>query len=180
MTPDEMREREDTREVHTERTGMDEKFKAVLVILALLVVGEIYSLSRMRTLRNDFRGQETQTRQQLTNWFNQQVTAKLGAFEQSNATQLEALKIELDESSRHLGAQRVELRRARQMVTKLQDAHTQQLNELKQEIALKADQQQLGALTDDVSATKSDLGVTKQNVSSLADSLGMLRGNTRI
>jgi len=173
MAPDVLREQDGSRE--GEKAGMDEKFKAVLAILALLVVGEIFSLSRIHVLRKDFQAQEAQTRKQLTDWVNQDVSAKLSSFEQSNAEQIEALKIEQDEASRHLGVQRGELHRARLMVSALQNEHNRQLNELKHEIALKADQQQLGALTDDVSQTKTDLGKTKQNVDSLANTLGMTR-----
>jgi hypothetical protein len=173
MGPDVLREQEGSRE--GERTGMDEKFKAVLAILALLVVGEIFSLNRIHVLRKDFQAQEAQTRKQLTDWVNQDISSKLSAFEESNDAQLGALKIEMDEASRHLGVQRGELHRARVLVTALQNEHNQQLSELKHEIALKADQEQLGALTDDVSQTKTDLGKTKKNVDSLADTLGMTR-----
>jgi len=175
MTPDEMPERESSREVHLERSGMEEKFKIVLAILALLLIGEIYSLSRIHSLLKEFGGQEAQTRTQLTTWFNQQISAKMAEVEQRNADQLQALKIEMDEASKHLGTQRGELHQARLMVSKLQNEHDQQVNELKHEIALKADQQQLGALTEDVSSTKTDLGKTKKNVDSLAETLGLTR-----
>ena len=39
----------------------------------------------------------------------------------------------------------------------------------------KADQQQVGALTQDVTSTKTDLNTTKKNVSTLASDLGMAR-----
>ncbi|MCL5006278.1 MAG: hypothetical protein M1404_07055 [Acidobacteria bacterium] len=175
MIPDELREQEDMPESRSERTRLGGKFTAVFVVLVVLAVGEIFSLIRVHFLRNDFRAQEAQTRKQLTDWVNRDVSARLSSLERSNSEQLEALKIELNEVSRHLGSQRGELRQARMMVTKLQNEHSQQLDELKHEIDLKADQQQLGALTNDVSATKTDLGKTKQNVDSLANSLGMTR-----
>ncbi len=175
MTPDDVREEESSSEVQTGRFRMDEKFKIVVAILAVLVVGEIFSLARLHSLRNDFRSQEAQTRQQLTDWTNQELSARLSAFEKANAEEFQAFKIELDAATKHLGAQGGELRRARHMVSKLEDEHNAQVSELKHEIALKADQQQLGALTDDVSATKSDLGKTKQNVDTLAENLGMTR-----
>jgi hypothetical protein len=46
---------------------------------------------------------------------------------------------------------------------------------MKHEIALKADQQQLGALTADVSNTKTDLNKTKKNVDDLVNNFGMTR-----
>ena len=175
MTPEEMPERENSREAQVERSGMDEKFKVVLAILVLLLIGEIYSLGRIHSLRTEFNGQESQTRSQLTTSFNQQIAAKMAEVEQANAEQLQALKIELDEASRHLGTQRGELHRARLLVSKLQNEHEQQVDELKHEIALKADQQQVGALTEDVSSTRTDLGKTKKNVDSLAETLGLTR-----
>ena len=175
MIPDEMPDREDPREAEIRKTGLDEKFKLVLVILALLLVGEIVALARIRALGKIFVAQEAQSRKELTDWVNQLVTAKLSSFEKSNGEQLEALRAALDDASKHLGNQRGELRQARLMVSKLQSEHNRELDELKHEIATKADQQQLGALTDDVSATKSDLGKTKQNVDSLANTLGMTR-----
>jgi hypothetical protein len=175
MTPDEMPQGQSAPEVRAERSGLDEKFKVVLAVLVLLLIGEIYSFSRIHTLRNDFQGQEVQTRSQLSSQFNQQLATKMAEMEQANAQQMQALKTQLDDASKHLGAQRGELHRARLLVTKLQDEHNQQVGELKHEIALKADQQQLGALTEDVSSTKTDLGKTKQNVDSLAESLGLTR-----
>jgi len=47
--------------------------------------------------------------------------------------------------------------------------------ELKGEIAQKADAQQVGALTQDVSLTKEDLGTTKTKVDTLSKDLGMAR-----
>lgn len=175
MTPDEMPEREDAREVQVESSGMDEKFKVVLAILVLLLIGEVYSLATIHSLRKQFTGQEAQTRSQLTSSFNEQIAARMAEVEQSNAEQIQALKIEMDEASRHLGTQRGELHRARLLVSKLQNEHDQQVNELKHEIALKADQQQVGALTEDVSTTRTDLGKTKKNVDSLAETLGLTR-----
>ncbi len=178
MTPDELGGQEGPGETRGERPGMNEKFKAVLALLALLallVVGEIFSLSRIHSMQKDFQFQEAQTRKQLTDWVNQDVSARLRALQQLNAEQLEALKIALDEASRHLGDQRGELHKDRLMVAALRNEHNRQLKELQHEIALNADQQQVGALTDDVSQTKTDLGKTKQNVDSLANTLGMTR-----
>ncbi len=175
MTPQELPEREGSREVQAQEAGLQEKFKVVLGVLILLLIGEVYSLSRIHSLRTEFKGQESQTRSQLTTLFNQQMAAKISEVEQTNAEELQALRAEMDAQSRHLGSQGGELRRAKLMVSKLQNENAQRVNELKHEIALKADQQQLGALTEDVSSTRSDLGRTKKNVDSLAETLGLTR-----
>ena len=149
--------------------------KVVLIALAVLMIGEIYSISRIATMGKAFQAQNARTRKELIAQFNDQLSAKLMAFEHANQAQLEALKGDMNQASRHLGAQRGELRRDRAMVTKLQAEHTQQMDDLKHEIALKADQQQLGALTADVSDTKTDLNKTKKSVQDLVNSFGMTR-----
>lgn len=155
--------------------GISSLMKVVLIALAVLMIGEIYSLSRITALGKAFQTQDARTRKELVAQFNDQLSAKLAAFQQANQAQYETLKDEMDQASRHLGAQRGELRREGEMVSKLQAEHSQQLSDLKHEIALKADQQQLGALTADVSNTKSDLSNTKKNVQDLVNSFGMTR-----
>ena len=155
--------------------GINTWMRLILIALAVLVVAEIYSISRVAAMGKAIRTQDAKTRQDLTNEFNNQLSARVMALEHANQQQLGALKVELDEASRHLGAQGGELRRARDMVAKLQTEHTQQVKDLQHELALKADQQQLGALTADVSNAKTDLDKTKQNVADLVNSYGMTR-----
>ena len=155
--------------------SMDSRMKIILIVLAVLAVVEIYSITRIIGMGRAIRAQDAITRKELTAQFNKQLSARLMSLEQDNQGQLEALKTELDQDSQHLGAQRGELRRARAMVAKLQTEHARQVNDLKHEIALKADQQQLGALTADVSDTKSDLSNTKKNVQELVNNFGMTR-----
>jgi hypothetical protein len=155
--------------------GINNIIKVILVALAVLIVAEIYSISRIAGMGKAFKTQDAKTRQELTAQFNDQLTSKLMTLEHSNEQQLEALKVELDDASRHLGAQRGELRQARAMVAEIQTQHAKQMDDLKHEIALKADQQQLGALTADVSDTKTDLSKTKKSVDELVNSFGMTR-----
>jgi hypothetical protein len=157
------------------RWGMNSRMKVILIVLAVLVVAEIYSISRIAGMGKAIRAQDTITRKELIAQFNNQLSARMVSFENANQEHLEALKVELDQASQHLGAQRGELRRARAMVAKLQTEHARQVDDLKHEIALKADQQQLGALTADVSSTKSDLNNTKKNVQELVNGFGMTR-----
>lgn len=157
------------------RWGINNSIKVILIALAVLIVAEIYSISRIAAMGKAFKTQDARTRQELTTQFNDQLTSKLMTLEHSNQQQLEALKVELDDASRHLGAQRGELRSARAMVAELQTQHAKQMDDLKHEIALKADQQQLGALTADVSDTKTDLSKTKKSMDELVNSFGMTR-----
>jgi hypothetical protein len=63
------------------------------------------------------------------------------------------------------------------MVSQLQTQQQAQTEQLKQELDQKADQQQVGALTQDVSSTKTDLSSTQKTVSTLAADLGMARSD---
>jgi hypothetical protein len=74
-----------------------------------------------------------------------------------------------------MGSTGKELNRARAMVTKLQRQQAQDASALKDEIAKKADDEKVGALTQDFTTTKTDLASTKQNVDQLSKDLGMAK-----
>jgi DNA repair exonuclease SbcCD ATPase subunit len=150
-------------------------FVVVFVVLAALAVGEFFTVSRMNTMREQLAAQQSQMRDDLTGQLKNQVTNRLSAIEQQNAQALESVKSELDDAAKRMGAQRGELKRARTMVTQLQDQQKTQTEQLEQELSQKADQQQVGALTQDVSATKTNLDTTNKNLTSLASDLGMAR-----
>ncbi len=150
-------------------------FIAIFIVLALLAVGEMYTLSKMSALRGSIEAQDGQIHKAMTTQLTDEFSGKLSALENSNAQQLEALKQELDTASKRMGSTRGELRRARKMVEQLQTDEKQQADQLKQEIAQKADSQQVGALSQDVSATKTELDSTKKTVGTLTSDLGMAR-----
>jgi len=151
------------------------KFVAIFLILAALAIGEFFTVNRMSAVREQLTAQQNQLREDLTGQFREQMSKRLTAIEQQNAQQLDAVKTELDAASKRVGAQSGELKRARTMVAQLQDQQRAQAAQLKQELDQKADAQQVGALSEDVSSTKSDLNTTKNNVSTLAADLGMAR-----
>ncbi len=151
------------------------KFVSIFLILAALVVGELFTVSRMNTLNQQLSQKQNQLREDLTGQLRDQVSNRLSAIEQQNAQELDAVKSELDTASKRVGAQSSELKRARTMVAQLQDQERAQTEQLKDQINQKADAQQVGALTQDLSSTKTDLNTTQKNVSSLAADLGMAR-----
>ena len=150
-------------------------FGLILVVLAALAVGEFYTVGKMNSMRQALVAQQNQMRNDLTTQIQENVSNRLAALEQQDAQQLDAVKTELDQAAKHMGSQRGELKRAREMVIQLQDQQRAETDQLKQELAQKADQQQVGALTEDVSSTKSDLNTTKQVVNTLTGDLGMAR-----
>jgi len=156
-------------------SGSSAKFIAVFLILAALAVGEFFMMSKISSTRNDLVAQQNQMRTELTSRLQTQVADRLSTLEQQNTQALEAVRTELDGAAKRVGSQGGELKRARLMVTKLQDEQKLQAEQVQQELAQKADQQAVGALSQDVSATKTDLTNTQQNVSTIASDLGMAR-----
>ncbi|HEV2491836.1 MAG TPA: hypothetical protein VG204_02050 [Terriglobia bacterium] len=149
-------------------------FVAVFVVLAMLVIGEIYSLSQLSTTRQSFEVAQAKTRSDLSAKMDDQISQ----LEKSNAQMLDGLKQELESSSKSMGMTQSELRRARASVaklSKLQADERQEAEQLKSQLATKADAQQVGALSQDVTSTKTDLGATKTKVDTLSKDLGMAR-----
>ncbi len=162
----------DEQPIFKPQTGTgNQKLIALVVVLIALVIGQIYTFSEMGTLRDSFSAQETQTRKEL----NSEMSKKLLAAEQTSEQQTEAVKDELDAAAKRLGSQGTELRRARATVAKIEKEKNKQISDLKQAISLKADQEQVAALNQDVSSTKSDLNITKKNVDTLASDYGMTK-----
>jgi len=153
------------------------KTVVIVVAFAVLAVGEFVTVGRMNKMREQLVTQQSQLREEFNGQLRNQVSNRLAAIEQQNAEQLEAVKTELDGAAKRVGAQSGELKKARTLVTQLQDQQQAQTEQLKQELSQKADQQQVGALTQDVSSTKTDLSTTQKNVSTLAADLGMARSD---
>ena len=148
-------------------------FIAVFVILAGLAVGEFFTSNQVSSMRASVEAVETKIAQVQKD--QQDVLVKFSSHVSSETQTNEALKGELDTSQKRLGSTGGELRKAKAMVAELENQEKQQAEALQQEIAKKADQEQLGSLSQDVSSTKSDLEGTKKSVDSLRSDLGMTR-----
>ncbi|HEV2349234.1 MAG TPA: hypothetical protein VG028_05240 [Terriglobia bacterium] len=146
-------------------------FMVIFLIMAGLVVGEVYSIKQTDSVHDAVTAAQAKDRADMEDL----LSTKVAAVENSSAQALEALKTDLDHTAERMGSTGKQLQHARALVTKLQKQQEDQANELKQEIATKADQQQVGALTEDVSATKTDLEQTKKAVSDTKTDLGMAR-----
>jgi hypothetical protein len=158
-------------------SGGGAKTILVVVALAALAVGEIFTVSRMNSVRDQLTSQQGQLREDMTGQLREQLTNRLSAIQRQNSEDLDAVRTELDDAAKRVGTQSGELKKARKMVTNLQDQEQAQTQQLKQELDQKADEQQVGALSQDVTSTKSDLNTTQKNVSTLAADLGMARSD---
>jgi hypothetical protein len=153
--------------------------KTILVVIALaaLAAGELFTVGRMNTVRDQLAAQQGQLREDMAGQMREQLSSRLSVIQRQNSEELDAVRTELDDAAKRVGSQSGELRKARKLVATLQDQQQAQTAQLKQELDQKADEQQVGALTQDVSATKTDLSTTQKNVSSLAADLGMARSD---
>jgi len=133
---------------------------ALAIVVALLVVGQIYTLNKLgslKGLRASIEADDGKIHEQLVSQLNDKFANQLSALESQNAQQLDALKTEMNDASKRAGSAGRELKHARAMVAQLQTAQQQEAEQLKQQIDQKADQQQVGALRQDMTATRSDL-----------------------
>jgi len=116
-------------------SGLRNKFLLIFLVLAALVVGEIYTISKISSMRNGLEAQQTQASKQLRAEFQDQLAGRLSVFERTNAQQMDALKDELDAASKRVGATGGELRHARAMVTQLQNDQRKSAEQLQAELA---------------------------------------------
>jgi hypothetical protein len=147
------------------------RFVVIFLVLAALVIGEIYTLHQFKAVRDSLQTQTGKTLRANT----AEITDRFAALEHANNQKLEAIRQELEQATKRVGSTGKQFSRARAMVMQLQKEQVQQSEALKQEIARKADQQQFLALSQDVSSAKTDLDGTKKAVSSLTQDLGMAR-----
>jgi len=166
-------------EVHNTADGQkNTAMIALVIVVALLVIGQVYTLNKLgslNTLRASIESEDGKIHEQLVSQLNDKFSNQLSDFSNQNARQLDALKTELDAASKRAGSAGRELKHARAMVAQLQTAQEQEAEQLKQQIDQKADQQQVGALSQDMTTTKSDLSSTKTRVDTLSSDLGMAR-----
>ncbi len=152
-------------------------FIAIFVILALLIIGEIYSFSRFSSLRAALESQQAR----MTTQLGAELTSKVQDLENSNAQSLDELRGELDTTATKMNTTEkralAHAHYAGYLVKKLQNEERQNSQQFEQALAQKADQQQVGALSEDVSSTKTDLASTRKTVNTLTSDLGMARSH---
>jgi len=156
-------------------SGHTGKFVAVFAVLVLLAIGQVFTLTRVNSTRESLEAQQAAFQKNMANQFDQQLSTRMTAVESANAQQIDALRKEMDDASKRSGSAGRELRKARAMVEKMQTEQRQRSEALQQELAKKADQQQVGALSQDVNATRSDLDSTKKLLDTTRSDIGMAK-----
>lgn len=146
-------------------------FIAIFVALALLAIGEIYALNTLGSVREAFKADQKATKNAITTQMNDRITA----LEQSNAQVLEAMKEQLEATSKSSGATKADLRRARRLLARLRTEQVAQTKQLENELARKADSEQVGTLSGNVDTNRKDLDETRKTLDATRQDLGMAR-----
>ena len=146
-------------------------FIAIFAALVLLAVGEVYSLNTLGSMRQLMDTQQAAAKEEIQAQFND----RLATLEHSNAQVLEGLKEEVEATSKRAGTTQTDLSRANALVKKIQAEQDRASQELKEELARKADQEQVGALSGEVTNARQDLDDTRKTLDSTRADLGMAR-----
>jgi len=151
------------------------KFVAIFVVLAALAAVQVYTISRIGAMRQTLETQQAEFQKTLTTQLDQRVATSLDSTEEATTQEIEALRKDVEEAKKNSGSTSRELRKARAVVTQLQVEQRQASEVLQAELAKKANQEEVGTLTQNVSATRSDLDSTRQLLDSTRSDLGMAR-----
>lgn len=162
-----------TPEVHA-HTG---KFAALFVLVGALALAQIYTMSQIGSVRTSIETQQTAFEKSITTHLEQQVAARVDTSDDATAQELDAIRKDVDDAMKRSGVASRETRKARAALTQLQVEQRQNSEVMQAELAKKADQEQVGTLTQNVSATRTDLDSTRQLLDTTRADLGMARSD---
>ena len=151
------------------------KFVAIVAVLAALALAQLYTISRIGTMRESLETQQVAFQKTVTAQLEQKVATQVESTDDATNQELEALRKDVLEAKKRSGSASSELRKARAAVTQLQVEQRQASEMLQTELAKKADQEQVGTLSQNVSATRTDLDSTRTLLDSTRADLGMAR-----
>jgi hypothetical protein len=151
------------------------KFVAIFAVLAALAMAQLYTISRIGSMRESMETQQAAFQKSMTAQLEQKAVAIVEPTTDATAQELEALRKDVEEAKKRSGSASSELRKARAVVTQMQVEQRQASEMLQTELAKKADQEQVGTLSQNVSATRTDLDSTRQLLDTTRADLGMAR-----
>jgi len=153
-------------------------FLIMSMLIAVLFVADLYTLRRLNSTEREERGLRASLGKGILDVQNQnqELLRKYVLLRDSHRHEVADLRTELDRAALQLGSSssRV-LDRARSMVGVLQKEQARQVDNLEDQIAQKADAQDLDSLREGVSTTGLVLGTTEKTLGTLATDLGTTR-----
>jgi uncharacterized protein YoxC len=153
-------------------------FVTIGMLLVFLFVTNLYTLDKLTSARHDMEDMHAATNKEVEviKTQNQELFLKYSILKGVQANQIDQLRSELDTAAKRLGASTGQvLDRARIMAAALQKERDQRYGLLQQNLAEKADGDDVATLTDSVSAAQSQLGRTERSVDVLAGDLSRTR-----
>jgi hypothetical protein len=161
--------------VNVDRVDHTGKFIVIFVILGLLIIGQIYFMTRIGSLGTSLQASQNRLAKRL----NGELAAQIQQLSNANAQSLEELRSSLDATTAQMSAMKKRAvagdRQAAYLIRRVEREENERAQQLQQEIAQKADRQQVGSLTQDISSEKSGLAAANRAVSALSSNLGMAR-----
>lgn len=151
------------------------KFVAIFALLGALAVAQLYTISKIGSVRESLETQQAAFQKTMTTQLEHKVATPVETNDDATAQELEALRKDIEVAKKRSGAASSESRKARAVLTQLQVEQRQNSEVLQAELAKKADQEQVGSLSQNVSATRTDLDSTRQLLDSTRADLGMAR-----
>lgn len=177
MTPDHERESASI-SCHSHCRNYTGAIVTISMLIALLFAANLYTLDRLNAAREEDRELRSGLGREIgeIKGQNQELSLKYAILKESHARQITQLRRELDYAARQLGASTGQvLDRARVMVGALQRQQSRRAAALEEQIAQKADAQDMAGLTESVSSTQSQLGTEQRTLGVLAQDLGTAR-----
>jgi len=153
-------------------------FITMSMLVALLFVADFYMLSKLESTQSDERELRAGLGKGITDLRNQNqdLLRKYVLLRDSHAREIVDLRGELDQAAAQLDtSSRRVLDRGRRIVDVLQTEQNRQTGSLEDQIAQKADQQELDSLQEGITSAGSRLGTTERTTGELAKDLGAAR-----
>jgi len=150
----------------------------VLVVLVLLTVGQTYTCIRISNLQDVSRRIEEQTakrQEELKTELKKEIEETLDSLKNTYQRETRGMRQDVMAAAGSVDATRQEVQRTRAMAESLRKEQERRAAELEQQVATKADREQLAPLTQDLTTTRQDLNSTKEDVQKVVMQLGMAR-----
>ena len=153
-------------------------FITVSMLVALLFVADFYLLSKLEATQSDERELRAGLGKGMADLHgqNQDLLRKYVLLRDSHANEIAQLRGELDQAAGQLDASsRRVLDRARRIVSVLETEQNRQAGSLEDQIAQKADLEDLDGLQQGITSAGSRIGTTERTMGELAKDLGVAR-----
>jgi hypothetical protein len=150
----------------------------VLVVLVLLTIAQTYTCVRISNLQDasaQIKEQTAKKQEEMNAELKKEIEETLDSLKSSYQRETRGMRQDVMAAAGSVDATRQEIQRTRAMTESLRKEQERRAAELAQQVATKADREQLAPITQNLTATRQDLNSTKEDVQKVVDQLGMTR-----